>query len=128
MCRSAFKILAKFTFLFYKSKSIKDIEALHKYENNYDYMPKKLKDKFDGEVTMLILDSSLRGKGIGKKMLSGVFELAKIDNIKNLYIYTDDSCSYYIYESLGCNRVYETIVENKEFDKLGNISTEHAYI
>lgn len=112
----------------YKSKSIKDIDALHEYEKNYDYMPEDLKEKYDGEVSMLILDSSLRGKGIGKKMLSNVFELAKKDNIKNLYIYTDDSCNYYIYESLGCNRVYETIVENKEYGRLGNVLTEHAYI
>lgn len=112
----------------YKSKSITNINALHEYEKNYDYMPEEMKDRFDGEVSMLILDSSLRGKGIGKKMLSDVFELAKKDNVKNLSINTDDSCSYYIYESLGCNRVYETIVENKENDKLGSIYTEHAYI
>lgn len=112
----------------YKSKSIKDIDALHDYENNYDYMPEGLKEKYDGEISMIILDSSLRGKGIGKKMLSNVFELAKKDNIKNLYIYTDDSCNYYIYESLGCNRVYETIVKNKEYGRLGNVLTEYAYI
>ena len=112
----------------YKSRSIRDIKALHEYENNYDYMPEELKSKYDGEVSMQILDSSLRGKGIGKKMLSEVFDLAKKDNIKNLYIYTDDSCSYYIYESLGCNKVFDTVVENKEYGKLGNISSEHAYV
>ena len=112
----------------YKSKSIKDINALHEYEDNYDYMPEELKNKYDGEVSMLILDSSLRGKGIGKKMLSEVFKLAKRDNVKQLYIYTDDSCSYYIYESLGCNRVFDTIVENKEYGKLGNVLSEHAYV
>lgn len=91
-------------------------------------MPEELKSKYDGEVSMLILDSSLRGKGIGKKMLTEVFELAKKDNVGNLFIYTDDSCSYYIYESLECSKVYDTVVENKEYSKLGNISREHAYI
>ena len=112
----------------YKSKKIKNLEALHEYENNYDYMPQDMKSKFDGEVSMLIIDSSLRGKGIGKKLLSDVFELAKKDNIKNLSIYTDDSCSYYIYEVLGCKRMYETTVENKEPGKLGCVSKEQAYI
>ena len=112
----------------YKSKKIKNLEALHEYENNYDYMPQDMKSKFDGEVSMLIIDKSLRGKGIGKKMLSDIFELAKNDNMKNLQILTDESCSYYIYESLGCKRIYETIVENKEYGKLGNITTEKAYI
>ena len=112
----------------YKSKEIKDINALKEYENNYYYVPDELKDYFDGDVSMLIIDKSLRGKGIGKKMLSDIFELAKKDNMKNLQILTDESCSYYIYESLGCKRIYETIVENKEYGKLGNITTEKAYI
>ena len=112
----------------YKSKEIKDMNALKEYEDNYYYVPDELKDYFDGEVSMLIIDKSLRGKGIGKKMLSDIFELAKKDNMKNLQILTDESCSYYIYESLGCKRIYETIVENKEYGKLGNITTEKAYI
>lgn len=112
----------------YKSKEIKDINALKEYEDNYYYVPDELKDYFDGEVSMLIIDKSLRGKGIGKKMLSEIFELAKKDNMKNLQILTDESCSYYIYESLGCKRIYETIVKNKEYGKLENITTEKAYI
>lgn len=112
----------------YKSRKIKDLAALHEYENNYDYTPKGLKSKYDGEISMLILDPNLRGKGIGKKMLSEVFELAKKDNMKNLFILTDDSCSYYIYESLGCNKIFDTVVENKEYGKLGSISSERAYI
>lgn len=91
-------------------------------------MPQDMKNKFDGELSMIIIDSSLRGKGIGKKLLSNVFELAKKDNVKNLYICTDASCSYYIYESLGCKKIFETTVENKEPDKLGCVSSEQAYI
>lgn len=112
----------------YKSKEIKDIKALHEYEDNYYYVPDELKNYFDGEVSMLIIDKSLRGKGIGKEMLAKVFELAKKDNMKNLQILTDESCSYYIYESLGCKRIYETVVENKEYGKLENTITEKAYI
>lgn len=112
----------------YKSKNIKDLDALLEYKKNYDYMPENLKNEYDGELSMIIIDSSLRGKGIGKKMLSKLFKLAKKDNMKNLYIYTDDSCSYYIYESLGCKKIYDTIVENKEYGKLGNVSSEHAYV
>lgn len=112
----------------YKSKQIKDINALHEYEDNYDYMPNDLKERFDGDITIIILDKNLRGKGIGKQMLAEVFDLAKNDNVKNISIYTDDSCSYYIYEALSCKKVYETIIENKEYGNLGNISTERAYI
>lgn len=112
----------------HKSKKIKDLNALKEYEDNYYYVPEHLKNYFDGEVSMLILDEKCRGKGIGKKLLEEVFELAKKDNMKNLQILSDESCSYQIYEKLGCEKVYETIVENKEYGKLGNITTEKAYI
>ena len=77
---------------------------------------------------MLILDKNCRGKGIGKKLLLEVFELAKKDKMKNLQILTDESCSYGIYEKLGCKKVYETIIENKEYSKLGSVLTERAFI
>ncbi len=63
-----------------------------------------------------------------KKLLKEVFELAKKDNMENLQILTDESCNWQIYEKLGCKRIYETIVENKEYDKLGNVLIEKAFI
>lgn len=112
----------------YKSKEIKDLKALKEYEDNYYYVPNELKDYFDGEVSMLILDKKCRGEGIGKKLLEQVFELAKKDNMKNLQILTDESCSWQVYEKLGCQRIYETVVENKEYGKLGSVLTEKAFI
>lgn len=112
----------------YKSKKIKNLNALKEYEENYYYVLDNMKNHFDGEVSILILDKNCRGKGIGKKLLQDVFELAKKDNMKNLQILTDESCSYEIYEKLGCKKVYETIVENREYEKLGNLTTEKAFI
>ena len=68
----------------YKSKDIKDLDALKTYENNYDYLPKELENHFDGEVSILIVDKDYRGKNIGKKLLLEVFKLAKKDNIIRL--------------------------------------------
>ena len=112
----------------YKSKKIKNLNALKEYEENYYYVPDNMKNHFDGEVSILILDKNCRGKGIGKKLLQDVFELAKKDNMNNLQILTDESCSYEIYEKLGYKNVYETIVENREYGKLGNLITEKAFI
>lgn len=112
----------------YKSKEIKDLNALKEYDNNYDYVPNDMRNYFDGEVSMVIIDKTIRGKGIGKKLLSNVFTLAKKDNMRNLQILTDESCSFYIYESLGCKKVYETIIKNKEYGKLGKVTKEKAYI
>lgn len=112
----------------YKSKKIKNLDALKRYEHNYDYLPNDMKNHFDGEVSILILDKSYRGKGIGKKLLLQVFELAKKDNMKNLQILTDESCSWEFYERIGCKKVYETTVKNEEYGKLENVSTEQAFI
>lgn len=112
----------------YKSKKIKDLNGLKQYEDNYYYVPDELKDYFDGEVSMLIVDKSLSGKGIGKTLLLEVFRLAKADNMKNLQILTDESCSYGFYEKLGCQKVYETVVQNMEYGKLGNKLSEIGFI
>lgn len=112
----------------YKSKKIKNLDGLKQYENNYQYVPDELENYFDGELIILIVDKKYRGQGIGKKLLLKAFELAKNDNMKNLQISTDESCSYQIYEKLGCKKIYETIIENKEFIKLKNITREKAFI
>lgn len=114
--------------ILYKSKSIKNVNALKEYNENYSYTPDEMKNDFDGEVSILILDKKYRGKGIGKKLLVELFDLAKKDNIKSLQILTDESCNYSIYENTGCIKVYETVVKNKEYDKLGTIVTEKAFI
>ena len=112
----------------YKNKNIKDLHALKQYENNYDYLPKELENYFDGEVSILLVDKNYRGKSIGKKLLLEVFNLAKKDNMKNLQILTDESCNFKFYENCGCKKIYETIVKNQEYGKLGNISSEIAFI
>lgn len=112
----------------YKSKSIKNLDAFKEYEKSYNYVPEKLNDSFDGEVSILIVDEKYRGKKIGKKLLLDVFELAKNDNIKRLKILTDESCNYKFYENLGCKKVYETEIENFESEKCHKIVTERAFI
>lgn len=112
----------------YKNKNIKDLHALKQYENNYDYLPKELENYFDGEVSILLVDKNYRGKSIVKKLLLEVFNLAKKDNMKNLQILTDESCNFKFYENCGCKKIYETIVKNQEYGKLGNISSEKAFI
>lgn len=111
-----------------KSNKIKDLNKLKQYYKNNSYLPKELENYFDGEVSILIVDKNYRGKGIGKKLLLEVFELAKKDNMKNLQISTDEACNYKFYEINGCKKIYETIVENQEKDKLGNIPNQKAFI
>ncbi len=112
----------------YKSKSIKNLKAFKQYETNYNYTPKNLENYFDGEVSILIVDKDYRKRRIGKKLLLDVFKLAKNDNMVNLQIVTDESCNYKFYENLGCKKIYETVIKNKESNKLGNAYQEKAFI
>ena len=111
--------------LLYKSKKIEDAKALKDYNDNYEYLPEELSDYFDGEISILIVDKNHRGKNIGKKLLVEIFELAKKDNINILRISTDESSNYKFYESCGCNKIYETIIE---YGKLNRIQREKTYI
>lgn len=88
----------------------------------YDYTPKKLENYFDGEISILIVNSEYRGQGIGKKLLLEIFEYAKKDNIKKLQILTDESCNYIFYEKFGCTKIYEKVITN------GEMKIEKAYI
>lgn len=110
------------------SPLIKNKEAIYKYNDDYNYLPKELKDYFDGEITILIVDKSYRGKKIGKKLLTKIFELANKDNMKNLQILSDESCNYKFYENLGCKKVYEKIIPNGEPSICGNLSSEKGFI
>lgn len=56
------------------------------------------------------------------------FELAKKDDMNRIYILSDESCNYKFYESCGCNKIYDTIIENLEYGKLNEVKTEKAYI
>ncbi len=107
---------------------VKDKEAIYKYYNNYDYLPKELESHFDGEITILIVNEYYRGKGIGKNLLNKTFELASKDNMNNIQILSDESCNYKFYESLGCQKIYEKIISNEELNKCGNITTEKGFI
>lgn len=110
------------------SPKIKDKKAIFTYYKDYDYLPENMENYFDGEVSILIVNRTYRGKNIGKKLLTTIFEMAKKDNMKNIQILTDESCNYMFYEKIGCQKVYEKIISNGEPDKLGNTLSEKGYI
>ena len=114
--------------LLMNSHKIKNKQALNSYMENYESIPKELKGRFDGEISILLVNKEYRGKGYGKKLLQEVFELAKDDGIKNLQIITDESCNYEFYNKLNCKKIYQKTVRNEEPCKVGSAKTEQAFI
>lgn len=114
------------TILIHKNSQVK--KSINEYNNNYDYTPKELENYFDGELSILIVDKKYRGHNIGKKMITKIFEYAKKDNIQNLQILTDESCNFTFYEKIGCKKIYEKTIMNKENNRCGPTSSEIGYI
>ncbi len=110
------------------SPLVKNREALVRYNDNYDYVPAKMAEALEGEVSILLVDEEFRGRGLGKRLLSEVFELARKDGMRNIQILTDESCNFHFYERMGCEKYYETEIENQEYGRLGKVSIEKAYV
>ena len=62
----------------------------------------------DGEICFLAADPTLQGKGIGTKLCN---ELARREKGKQVYLYTDDNCTYQFYEHKGFERSEEKEIE-----------------
>ena len=61
----------------------------------------KRKNKPDGELIFLAADPDSPVKGLGSKMLE---ELEKREKGKQIYLYTDDGCTWQFYEHRGFRR------------------------
>lgn len=85
----------------------------------YDETNKKMLDKYkenntpNGEIRFLAANSNLKIKGIGTMLLS---ELERREKGKEVYLFTDDQCTYQFYEHRGFEKVGEENIE-LELDK-----------
>lgn len=69
--------------------------------------------KPDGEIRFLSANPDLKVKGIGTKLLN---ELEKREKGKEIYLFTDDKCTYQFYEHRGFDKVGEEDI-TLELDK-----------
>jgi len=116
---------------YYKSlsKELKnniEVNKLIKYNDVIFNAEKKMVTKLKGdyeEVVLLILSSSTKGKGCGRKLLEDFY------NIRNkslpLIIMSDKDCNYRFYEHLGYKKIDEII---EHYDFFGIKKTLEAFL
>jgi ribosomal protein S18 acetylase RimI-like enzyme len=76
---------------------------LRENEANRD-MVKSTETDYDAEITLFIVGSNARGLGIGKKLFHEVKTHFETQDVKNYYLFTDDSCNYQFYEKQEMHR------------------------
>jgi len=109
---------------FSKNCYVKFIEFIQKHffkesVGIYDEINKKMLTEYkkynkpDGEIRFLSANPDLKIKGIGTFLLE---ELEKREKGKEIYLFTDDQCSYQFYEHRDFDRIGEEDIE-LELDK-----------
>lgn len=106
----------------------KKIKALREYYNNYNYVPNEAMKQFDGELSILFVNKRYRHKGVAKDMMNYLLGLYRENEECKLCIMTDESCDYGFYDSIGCEKIYETEVTNYEKSRIGDRLTQNAYV
>ncbi len=106
---------------FSKSMYVKFIDFIQKHffkdsVGVYDEVNKKMLEEYkkentpDGEIRFLAANPDLKVKGIGTMLLQ---ELESREKGKEIYLFTDDQCTYQFYEHRGFDKVGE---ENIKLD------------
>lgn len=76
----------------------------------YDAANQKMYEQYtqqaepDGEICFLAADNTVRGQGIGTRLLQALTEKARG---KRVYLYTDSNCTYQFYEHRGFQKIGE---------------------
>lgn len=65
----------------------------------------------DSELIFFMVDNNLRGKGVGKTLLSHYLNECRLQGITNLCLVTDTQCNYEYYDRTGFTLEYEDTLE-----------------
>ena len=64
------------------------------------------KTKTDGFVSLFFVSSTLRGQGLGKKLMENFESHCKTLGFQRIYLWTDKGCNYKFYEAQGFERIH----------------------
>lgn len=83
------------------------INELLQIKDTYNEIIEGRKDDFQGCIQLFIVSKESRGLGIGKTLISYLFNYMKSMNVQSLYLYTDTRCNYKFYDSQNFKRLNE---------------------
>lgn len=86
----------------------KEGRTVSKIFSNVNGIDKQLlqncKKQYPAELALFAVDSSCRGKGIGKILFQSALAYMKKEKLDEFYLFTDTSCNYGFYEHQGMVR------------------------
>lgn len=100
--------MAKLAFSSKENK--KAVKEFSKVTEVYNEIIKGKKDSFQGCIQLFIVSKESRGLGVGKSLISYLFDYMKYMDVESLYLYTDTRCNYGFYESQNFKRINEKLV------------------
>lgn len=60
--------------------------------------------EYPAELALFAVNSSCRGKGVGKQLFQSALDYMKEQELNKFYLFTDTSCNFEFYEHQGMNR------------------------
>ncbi|MEG2788680.1 MAG: GNAT family N-acetyltransferase [Romboutsia sp.] len=78
-----------------------------KIKNAYKEIILGKEDDFEGCIELFIVSHESQGFGVGKTLVSDLFDYMKTMNVNSLYLYTDTRCNYGFYDSQNFKRINE---------------------
>nr|WP_317282468.1 GNAT family N-acetyltransferase [uncultured Sellimonas sp.] len=104
--------------LFWHAKKQKDQAAgYQRLQKIYHQFYNRHKGEFDGVLTLFAVNADCRGLGIGKNLMKRCMTYLKRKQVHRIYLYTDTTCTYEVYEHWGFKRLEEAPLQMKRLGK-----------
>lgn len=97
----------------------KSLKEFSKVKGAYKDVINGMENDFEGCIQLFIVSNESQGLGVGKALVSNLFDYMKSMDVKSIYLYTDTICNYGFYDSQNFKRLNEKEVSFESFrDKL----------
>lgn len=104
----------------YLTKEGRQVSKIFENVNGIDQeLLADINKSYQAELALFAIDSSCRGKGIGKKLFDYAIDYLKKRKLTEFYLFTDTSCNYEFYEHQG-------MVRRGEKEHIFNINGQKA--